>query len=92
MSEFVLKQRGQDDEESLARSAFRVGMFLYGYCGGLFGRDSYGEKEIVGLHGNTIIVKEKDGSTHSGTVEGVFKWKYLLISSNNDCDNPDYRG
>lgn len=35
-----------------------VGKTIYGYCGGFFRRDSYGDKIIVGEGENWIVVKE----------------------------------
>ena len=40
----------------------RVGDILHGYCGGLFGRDSYGDKRVEGIGSDWVVVRETDGS------------------------------
>lgn len=91
MSQYVLRQRETDDEEILARQAFQPGLYLYGYCGGLFGRDAYGPNLILEIKGNDIIVKDENGNIMIGTIDGnLFTWKELLQDSNYDCNNPDY--
>jgi len=93
MSNLVLKQRGQDDVEALARQVFVPGMFLYGYCGGLFGRDSYGDKQIVSVGGDYITVRERDGFINTGHIDGrTHTWLGLLGRSNSACNDPDYGG
>lgn len=90
MSKYVLKQRGSEDKESLARQAFMPGMFLYGYCGGMFGRDSYGPNEIVSIVGNCITVKYGNHYMNAVIDGDLYKWSELLADSNSDVDNEDY--
>lgn len=73
-----LKQRGEGFGQAKFRSQFQPGMTLYGYCCGIFGRDSYGDKVIQAVYSNGIVVKE-DG--HIIAVD-VDDWKGLLESSN----------
>lgn len=89
MSKYILKQRGEKDEELLARQAFQSGMKLYGYCHGLFGRDSYGIKTIVSINGDIITVEE-EGSYNSSQMRDPFSWVDLLKSSNDACEDEDY--
>lgn len=35
-----------------------IGMLLYGYCDGYFGRDSYGNKRIEAIGHDWIVVRE----------------------------------
>lgn len=44
----------------------RVGAVLtdirgQGFCGGAFGRDSYGEKVVVGIGDNWVVALQEDG-------------------------------
>lgn len=83
MADFVLKQRAENDDEILARQAFRVGMTLYGYCCGYFGRDSYGDKVIILMGPDWIKVREC--IAHGSAIErtGVIdSWADLLSASN----------
>ena len=36
----------------------RVGSLLYGYCGGEFGRDSYGTKRVEAIGADWIVVRD----------------------------------
>lgn len=38
----------------------RVGAKLYGYCGGTFGRDSYGDKFVEAIGNDWVVVRERD--------------------------------
>jgi hypothetical protein len=77
---YILKQKSKSDE-NLAREAFKPGMILYGYCGGIFGRDSHGNKTIVEVDvtHNSIMVLESNGAYNTAFVES---WVGLLESSN----------
>lgn len=37
----------------------RVGDVLYGYCGGFFGRDSYGDKRVEAIGADWVIVRNQ---------------------------------
>jgi len=41
-----------------------VGQMLYGYCGGYFGRDSYGDKRIEGFGIDWIVCRDSQGGIH----------------------------
>ena len=80
MSEYTLLQAKDGDfEEKKARSAFLVGMVLYGHCGGLFVHDSYGDKRITEIIGNYVEVEYLDGTKGHADVES---WVALLEDSN----------
>lgn len=91
MSEYVLKQFKATDDESKARAAVQIGMHLYGYCCGYFGRDSYGKKRIVDIGADYICVTE--GPVHAynfcNTKSAHFSWVNLLESSNGDLEDPE---
>jgi len=80
---YILKQEDGYNNESLARAAIERGMYLYGYCNGMFGRDSYGKKLILEVMSNHVIVLE-DGHTILGAeMDGkIFTWAALIESSN----------
>lgn len=40
----------------------RVGTVLYGYCGGLFGRHSYGEKRVEAVGADWVVARDSSGS------------------------------
>jgi hypothetical protein len=82
--EYVLKQYKKSDDQSRARRAFDIGMMLYGYCGGVFGRDSYEDKKIVNIFGNVIEAIDEDGVTHFS--REIDDWKNLLEESNYEVE------
>lgn len=38
----------------------RVGVVLYGFCGGYFGRDSYADKRVEAIGADWVIVRNLD--------------------------------
>lgn len=40
----------------------QIGQMLYGYCGGVFGRDSCDNKRIEAIGVDWIVVREEDGN------------------------------
>lgn len=85
--DYFLKQKGFNDEEQKAKRAFQPGMELYGYCGGIFGRDSYDIKTIKEVNGNQIICFNSEGHYVSGVVDS---WVSLLESSNLSLESEEY--
>jgi hypothetical protein len=83
MSEYVLRQAKVATDDTKARDAFEVGMILYGYCCGHFGKDSYGDKKILEIIGNYLEVREEDGSIKCASVDS---WAALLESSNSELE------
>lgn len=37
-----------------------VGDMLYGFCGGYFGRDSYGDKVVIAAGGDWLVARDLD--------------------------------
>jgi hypothetical protein len=83
MSQYVLKQIDFDSDEYKAKQAFREGMWLYGFCNGYFGFDSYEDKKITCLIGNHVEAVDKNGKLHLGRVES---WVELLKASNQEVE------
>ncbi len=46
-----------------------VGLVLYGYCGGYFGRDSYEDKRIEAFGADWLVCRDKNGAIHTTTFE-----------------------
>jgi len=40
----------------------RVGTKLYGFCGGMFGRESYGDKIVEGVGADWVVAREDNGA------------------------------
>ena len=40
----------------------QIGQLLYGYCGGIFGRDSYSTKRVEDIGVDWVVVRNEDGS------------------------------
>jgi hypothetical protein len=49
-------------ENVFAKAGIFVGTRLHGFCGGYFGRDSYGEKVVEAVGSDWIVVREEDGT------------------------------
>lgn len=85
MKKLVLKQRGENDQEALARDAIKPGMKLYGFLGGLFGRGSYGEKTVVEVEAHYITAMEDGVRTISREIDGdPYTWVGVLEDSNRE--------
>lgn len=52
----------------------RVGAVLYGYCGGFFGRDSYGDKRIEAIGADWLVVREEDGTPNCALFPASDDW------------------
>lgn len=48
-----------------------VGVELYGYCNGYFGRDSYSDKVIEAAGKDWIVVRESNGTPNMATFEST---------------------
>lgn len=89
MNKYELRQHELYDPEDLARQAMQPGLYLYGYCGGIFGRDSYGPKQILDIQEELIVVSELTSKGRVRRTGYTNKWLRLLNSSNEALDSPD---
>lgn len=87
-----LKQKNKEDcWRTKAKETLIPGMTLYGHCLGFFGRNSFGDKEILKVFVNeegelAIRVQEDNGACISCCIvdsKGVLS---LIESSNNSCE------
>ena len=51
----------------------RIGTILYGYCGGYFDHDSYGNKRVEAIGADWIVVRDDDGKPdfYHGNLENL---------------------
>ena len=63
--------------------SLKVGQMLYGYCRGVFGRDSYGDKRIEAIGFDWIVVREEKG--YPNFANGLDNLKLLETE---DCTKP----
>lgn len=83
----------QDDKSNCwrtkAKETLIQGMTLYGYCCGFFGRDSYGNKEILATYvdddGDFVIRVSEGGHVNSTCFSDPKGILMLIESSNNAC-------
>lgn len=61
------------------------GDVLYGYCGGAFGRDSYGDKIVVAMGRDWIVCREK-GAPVFAHIDGEGMWRELEKALQQDED------
>jgi len=52
------RRDGDGDDVLNPDAPLRVGDKLYGYCGGEFGRDSYGDKRVEAIGGDWVVARE----------------------------------
>lgn len=62
----------------------RVGDTLYGYCGGWFGRDSYGDKTVEAIGSGWVVVRSEYGWHEFGTGNPEDLIEYLERPANDD--------
>ena len=84
---YILKQKGYSDEEACAKAAIQPGMTLYGYCGGRFGRDSYGDKVVIEVRTDSVVVEDFSYSCEKekGLIIKsfpIYSWVDLINESN----------
>jgi len=84
-----LKQRGENEWLSQAVGLLTPGLVLYGYCGGRFGRDSYGDKVI-----KKVQLVPTLGHTAGEDLEGLYievkeagGINFIVIDSEEDLIN-----
>ena len=49
-------------EQTDNNAPLRVGDVLYGFCGGWFGRDSYGDKRVEAIGADWVVVRDDTGA------------------------------
>ena len=77
-----LRQRPVSLEQRV-KDSLKPGMYLYGYCGGVFGRESYGDKKILSIGDEHITVEELGIVKHSTPIKS---WQQLVTNSNTALD------
>lgn len=50
-----------------------IGSVLYGYCGGVFGRDSYENKRVEAFGADWIICRDKKGCIHYAVFDNPYE-------------------
>lgn len=63
--------------------ALQIGQMLYGYCRGIFGRDSYDDKRIEAIEFDWIVVRGEDGTPDFACGEAN-----LQILETDECAKP----
>jgi hypothetical protein len=61
------------DDAIASLNPAKVGMVLYGYCNGFFGRESYLPKTIEAVGRDWILVRHDDGKVDFLQDEGIVK-------------------
>lgn len=61
-----------------------IGDVLVGYCGGFFGRDSYGDKRVEGIGSDWVVVRE-DGLARF--YEGDVGYLVKFVEGNDETDS-----
>ena len=84
----ILRQKGYTSAQSKAKAQITLGVSLYGYCCGYFGRDSYDVKTVVSVVGDTIVAVDDRGRTV--TSHPITDWVDLIRSSNAALDEERY--
>jgi len=60
----------------------QVGMMIYGFCNGYFGRDSYGPKRIEAIGEDWLVVRENGRpnfaafDSHEQMMQLIEEWKH----------------
>lgn len=80
-------ESGLTSKELEAYNSIKPGMYLYGYCGGRFGRDSYGDKLVVSKTIDSVTVME-DGVKNCSFQ--IHSWLDLVNSSNSSLKEDEY--
>lgn len=84
----MLRQRNKSGilgKDLEAYHSVEIGMTLYGYCCGIFGRDSYGDKVVVRKTHSYLEVEEEglDGTKYTNTANIRSDEWYDLVQSSN---------
>lgn len=57
----------------------RVGQVFRGFCRGLFGRDSYGEKRIEAIGYDWLVAREEDGNPVFCSTDGSIEERFARV-------------
>jgi len=65
-----------DTKTPALTTPLRVGDILYGYCGGMFGRDSYDDKRVEAIGSDWVVLRE-DGKPlmYEGSPEDMLQYR-----------------
>jgi hypothetical protein len=80
MANVTFLQEEDFDEQAQARKLLQPGMILYGYCGGRFGRDGYGDKIILKVRKDSVRVTNERGVEQDSFL--IDDWVELIKQSN----------
>lgn len=89
----ILKQKGMTNDSSEALTLLKPGMELYGFLGGLFGRDSYGVKTIVMVDAarGYIYATENGLGIGSRHIDNdVYTWAGIVEYSNQALEDEEH--
>jgi hypothetical protein len=66
----------------------RVGQVVYGFCGGCFGRDSYGPRRVEAMGADWVICRTDSGYVefYAGSPEDLLEYTDAV------CKECDYQG
>lgn len=64
-----------------------IGMILYGYCQGEFGRDTYGSKTIEAVSRDWIVVREEDGTPKIASFDSFASLEEFIAKNNTYPDD-----
>ena len=48
-----------------------IGTKLYGFCGGIFGRDSYSEKRVEAFGVDWVVIRNDEGKVEYGDIDNI---------------------
>lgn len=66
-----------------------VGIKIYGFCGGAFGRDSYDDKIIIASGENWIVAKNEKGQNEFASFDDI---EYMEEEIKEWSIKPEYNG
>ncbi len=70
----------------MANTPLRVGTMIYGYCEGLFGRDSYGDRRVEAIGADWVVLRTEDNTVelYDGVPERLLEFSYPCASYHDD--------
>lgn len=67
-----------------------AGMELYGFCGGHFGRDHYGDKRVEGFGTDWIVAREDDGGPNFASFKDMEARDKFVEEFSSKSSHPDF--